>query len=140
MKRAAPASPISWRVFALAAALGLAACGSDEPGLSTADIIARAEAHVRDELGLSDQAALFTDVFVAGYEDGELMVCGNVSGTRPNGPPIAPRRFIVQLDPVRWVAWEADNSPHRMPAGFAAAWTDICRNPDDTSEVPFVPQ
>lgn len=140
MRQTFPASAIGGRAFALAAALGLAACGANEPGLSTADIVAQAEAHVREELELSERAALFTDVFIPGYEDGELMVCGNVSGSRPGGPPIAPRRFIVQLDPVRWVAWEAENSPHRMPAGFAAAWTEICRNPDDTSKVPLVPQ
>lgn len=130
---------VTRRALALTA-LGLAACEDSEPELSTADITEQAEAYVRDELNLAEGSALFTEIFVPGYEEGKLMVCGAVSGTRPDGPPVAPRRFILQLEPARWVAWESGNSPHTMPAGFAAGWNDICRHPDDTSEVPLVPE
>lgn len=126
--------------LAIVAALALTACAADEESLSTTDIVARAEAYVRAELGLSKRAALFTDVFVPGYEDGELIVCGSVSGSRPAGPAIAPRRFIVALEPARWIAWEIGNSPHSMPVSFATAWTDKCRNPDDLSKTPLLPE
>lgn len=139
MRRPSCISSVARHALALTA-LVVAGCEDRESKLSTADIIARAEAYVRDELSLTEDSALFTDVFVPGYEEGKLMVCGAVSGKRPDGPPIAPRRFIAQLEPARWVAWESGNSPHTMPAGFAAAWNDICLNPDDRSEVPLVPE
>ena len=123
----------------LAAAGALGACEAERPGLATSEIIAEAEAQVRDQLELSPGDALFTDVFVPGYEDGELMVCGAVAGVRADGMAIEPRRFILRLEPARWVAWERAGSPQGAAGGFAATWSDICRHPDDKSKVPLVP-
>lgn len=116
-------------------AITVASCGDPVPGLSTAEISSRAKAVVRQELGLSENAALFTDIFVPGYESGELMACGSVSGTRADGEAIAPRRFIVQLEPARWVRWGTRGS-----ADFARSWADICLHPDERSQVPFLPE
>lgn len=123
--------------LACLAALGVTACSDSGDGLSTAEISDRARAIVRADLGLSSRAALFSDIFIPGYEDGELMACGTVSGARADGVAIEPRRFIVQVEPARWVKWERPGAS--AAAAFARAWTDICRRPSDRSKVPFFP-
>lgn len=124
-------------LWILATSGTLGACEAEPTGVATADIVAQAEAQVRRRLELSPEDALFTDVFVPGYEDGELMVCGAVAGVRAGGSPIEPSRFILRLEPARWVAWETSDRP---ASGFAATWSDICRHPDDKSKVPLLPE
>lgn len=141
MRRAALAWRGGRRALVASAAMALVtSCDRPERQLSTADISAQAKAQVRAELGLSEDAALFSNVFVPGYEDGELMACGSVSGTRADGQAIEPRRFIVQVEPARWVRWETGDPRPSRAAGFERTWQEICREPDDRSEVPLIPE
>lgn len=131
-----------WLGFAVAGAfsLGLVGCGDENQGLSTAEISERAKEHVREELGLGRNAALFTDISVPGYEDGELVVCGSVSGQRENGALVARRRFIMQLEPARWVAWEREPTSEVAVSDFPDKWSAICLRPDDRSTIPAFPE
>jgi hypothetical protein len=84
----------------------LLASSCDGGGLSTADVQEGAKSRVRAELGLSEEAALFTETFVGEPLDGDITICGRVSGTRSDGTVITPRRFIAAADPGRWVKFE----------------------------------
>lgn len=85
-------------------AAGLAACG--DPSLSTAQIEEAAKAHVREQLGLSEEAALFGKVFVGEPVEGETVLCGTVRGTRADGTVITPRRFAISTEEPRWLLFE----------------------------------
>lgn len=89
---------------ALLIPLLLTAC--DGGGLSTAEMREAAEERVRQSLGLTEESALFTDVFVGEPVDGDTVLCGTVEGRTAEGAAIAPRRFIAATDPARWVTFE----------------------------------
>lgn len=128
------------RIGMLGIVLGtlVTACGGAQRGLSTEEIADRAEAVVRTKLGLSEEAVLFSDIFIPGYEYGKLMACGTVSGARADDNAISPRRFIVRLEPMEWVRFEPGVGSGMDD--FERTWTDICRRPDDRSEVPLLPE
>lgn len=93
------------RLTAAALTLALAACG-ESGGLSTADVREAAQERVRAELGLTEDAATFTNLFVGEPVDGDTVVCGTVEGRRADGTVITPRRFIAAADPARWIKFE----------------------------------
>jgi hypothetical protein len=80
------------------------ACGRD--GVSTTDVQAAAEQRVRESLGLTEESALFTNVFVGKPIDGDVVLCGTVEGRRADGTVIPPRRFIAATEPARWIRFE----------------------------------
>lgn len=96
---------LTMKVLLPAALAVLAGCGDNE-GLSPADAQAAAQERVREELGLSPQAALFTNVFVGQPVDGDTVLCGTVEGRKADGTTITPRRFIAATDPERWIKFE----------------------------------
>jgi len=104
--------------------------GCDESGLSSSELQRAAETRVSRELGLSADAALFTDTFVsepeAGVLKGELVLCGIVEGKRADGTEIAPRRFIAGMDPARWVRFDVSGQMTDKPINMAADWSTIC--------------
>jgi hypothetical protein len=81
--------------------LVVAAC--DSGGLSTDEMEAAAQERVRESLELTEESALFTNVFVGEPVDGDTVLCGTVKGTTADGMPITPRRFIAATDPARWI-------------------------------------
>lgn len=83
----------------------LASCG-DGDGLSTAELEAAAKERVRETLNLAPNAVLFSKVFVGEPVNGDLVVCGTVSGETATGESVTPRRFIAAVDPARWVKFE----------------------------------
>ena len=89
----------------VAAAATVAGCGDNE-GVSTADMERAAEERVRESLGLSPDAALFTNVFVGAEVKGDRTLCGTVQGKRADGTTITPRRFIAAIEPARWLVFE----------------------------------
>ena len=93
-----------WRSCAIVAALLVGAC--DGGGMSTADVQEAAKDRVRSELGLTREAALFTETFVGEPLDGSTTLCGTISGKKADGTVITPRRFIAATDPARWVKFE----------------------------------
>lgn len=74
--------------------------------MSAADAQEAAKERVRSSLGLQQDAALFTNVFVGEPMDGDTVLCGTVEGRRSDGTAIQPRRFIAATDPARWVKFE----------------------------------
>ena len=79
----------------------VAAC--DNGGLSTTETRQAAEERVRQSLGLTEETALFTNIFVGEPVDGDTVLCGTVQGNRADGTAITPRRFIAAVDPARWI-------------------------------------
>lgn len=111
----------------LLAALALAAPGCDRGGLSTADLQEAAKERVRQSLDLTEDSALFTDIFVAEPVDGDTVLCGTVEGTRANGTHIAPRRFIAATDPARWIKFDpADGSVLPSQPDKFLEWHTTC--------------
>lgn len=109
----------------VAAALGAAACDSE--GVSTVDVERAAEARVIKSLGLSEDAAVFADVFVGGEAKGDRVVCGTVSGTRADGTAITPRRFIAAIEPARWLTFEpVTNSTLPSQPDKFVEWEQAC--------------
>lgn len=118
-------------VPALLAALVLVACERDE-GLSTADVQTAAKERVREQLGLGPGAVLFTETFVGRPVDGDVVVCGTVSGTRSDGVKVTPRRFIAAADPGRWVKFEpVTNSALPSQPRMFAEWYGTCEPRQD---------
>ena len=103
----------------------LAGCGGD--GLSTVDVQTAAKERVRQQLGLSPEATLFTRTFVGKPVDGDLVLCGTVSGKRADGTPIVARRFIAATDPAQWVKFErvTKSSFNSQPQMFVE-WAGTC--------------
>ena len=93
------------RLCAIAAAMIIASCGGDAD-LTPAEVQEAAQERVRAELGLSKEAALFTETFVGKPLRDSATLCGTVSGTKADGTVITPRRFIAATDPDRWVLFE----------------------------------
>lgn len=118
------------RALALGCALVVTAGCQNDDGISTAELQAAAEERVARELGLSKDAALFTSVFVSepdsGELEGELVFCGRVEGTRADGTPIAPRRFIAASDPARWVRFDIPSEMSQVPINLAVDWPTVC--------------
>lgn len=96
--------PHTFIIVIAALIVSLAAC--DRGGLSTAEVTAAAKERVRQSLGLGVQNALFTDVFVGRPKDDDVVICGTVSGARPDGATLGPRRFVAATDPARWIHFE----------------------------------
>lgn len=114
---------------AIAAALALTACDSD--GLSTAEVTAAAEERVAKALGLSRDAALFTNVFVGRPVDGEVVLCGTVEGTRADGTAIEPRRFIAGAEREAWVRFDAASDMSQVPINNAVDWVSTCAGEEE---------
>ena len=111
---------------ALAAAALLGAC--DENGTSAAEVQEAAKEHVRQQLGLSEDAALFTNVFVGEPVDGETVICGTVSGSRTDGTPLEPRRFAVSAEKEKWLLFEsAAKQPLPSKPDKFVEWHTTCR-------------
>lgn len=107
---------------------GLTGCSDD--GISTADLQAVAKERVTRQLGLTADAALFTNTFVSqpetGELEGELVLCGTVEGERADGTAIAPHKFIAATDPGRWVRFDAAGQLTDRPINMAADWATAC--------------
>lgn len=88
-----------WLIAAMAP-ITLAACSE---GLSTAQLSAAAKERIAAKLGLSADAALFTNIFVGEEIDGQRMLCGTVEGTRADGVRVIPRRFIASAEDGEWM-------------------------------------
>ncbi len=121
-------------VASMAAATALSGCG-DDGGLSTAELETAAKARVTQQLGLSDDAVLFTNTFVSQPETGqledELVLCGTVEGKRADGTAIAPRRFIAATDPARWVRFDVSSQMTEGPINMAADWATACAGAEE---------
>jgi hypothetical protein len=114
---------------AFISAAALVSCSGGE-GLSTAELQTAAKKRVARQLGLSDNAVLFTNTFVSQPDSGELedelVLCGTVEGKRADGTQIAPRRFIAATDPARWVRFDAVDQMTKGPINMAADWATAC--------------
>lgn len=121
-------------------ALGAAGCSGGD-GLSTAEAQEAAKARVRQELGLTREAALFTNVFVGREREDEPVVCGTVAGRNAAGSSIAPRRFIAGTDPSRFLSLEpVASATHATPTDKFAEWAELCAGAEgETGGEPLVP-
>ena len=119
---------------AFVAAAALAGC-SDNEGLSNAELQTAAKERVTRQLGLSDDAVLFTNTFVSqpetGELEGELVLCGTVEGRRADGTPVTLRKFIAATDPARWVRFDAVDQMTKGPLNLAADWATACAGGED---------
>ncbi|MDT9600138.1 hypothetical protein [Sphingosinicella rhizophila] len=118
----------NWLVgLALSTLILMGSC--KENGLSTAEIQEEAKERVREQLGLTEEAALFTEMFVGKPLDGDTIVCGRVGGRRADGTVIVPRRFIAATDPGRWVKFEpvTDSTLPSRPQKFVE-WYGTCES------------
>ena len=110
----------------VAAAATIAGCGGNE-GVSTADVERAAEERVRQSLGLSNESALFSNVFVGAEVKGDRTLCGTVAGKRADGTEIPPRRFIAAIEPARWLVFEpADNPALQSQPDKFVEWQQAC--------------
>lgn len=80
--------------------------GCDQDGVSTAEVSNAAKEQVRSALNLTPGSALFTNVFIGKPRDGEVVFCGTVEGQAADGRRLAPRRFVLSTEPVRWLHFE----------------------------------
>lgn len=118
----------------LVPALLLGACQNE--GLSSLELETAAKERVRQQLGLSDETALFSTTWVGKSRDGETVLCGRVAGASAgangaNGSGIAARRFIAALEPARWVLFEPAGSASipSQPGKFVEWETACARRP-----------
>ena len=111
---------------ALSGAAMLAGC--DRNDNSAAEVEKAAKEHVRQQLGLSKDAALFSNVFVGEPVDGETVICGTVSGTRTDGSALQPRRFAVAAENDKWLLFEnAARQPLPSKPDKFVEWHTTCR-------------
>ncbi len=111
--------------------LPLLACG-EGAGMTSADAKEAAKERVRQSLGLTQQSALFSKVFVGKPVGGDTVLCGVVEGNRADGSAIKPRRFIVATDPGRWLKFgpaDADILPSK-PDKFIE-WHPTCAGEEE---------
>ena len=115
--------------------LGLAIAGCQDDGLSTAQVEEAAKERVRQKLGLNEETALFSTVWVGESRDGEMVLCGRVAGAPANGPAIPAQRFIAALDPARWVLFEpASNVSLPAQKGSFVEWETACEGRRTTGQ------
>jgi hypothetical protein len=115
---------------ALALALSLGAC---DEGVSVAEASAAAKQRVTHSLGLSPDAALFTNVFVGESVDGSPVLCGTVEGRRPDGSKIPARRFIAATEPLRWVRFEpiVEDNLATDTSEYYVTWRSTCAEEEE---------
>lgn len=126
---------LSGAVFMAAAMLG--GCDSGG-GLSTADVQTAAKERVREQLGLTQESALFTETFVGQPVDSDTVICGTAGGQTADGSMITPRRFIAAADPGRWVKFEpvTNSALPSQPRKFAE-WHGTCEPRQEGLESSF---
>lgn len=107
-------------------ALSLASCGDE--GASTTDVKQAAIEQVRSKFGLDPAVPLEARAWTGHERDGELTVCGTVSGTGQS-PTIPPQRFLATLDPLEFLVIEGahDRVVVSQPDKFAE-WAPLCAN------------
>lgn len=122
------------RIATVPLMLGLLLAGCQDPGLSTAEVEEAAKERVRQKLGLDQETALFSTVWVGESREGETVLCGRVAGAPETGAAIRPQRFIAAMDPARWVLFEpASNVSLPAQPGKFVEWETACdgrRTPD----------
>ena len=103
----------------------LAAAGCETGGSSTEDVRQAAIEHARAELGLAADAPLEATVWAGQEYEGEITVCGTVSGG--NGAAVAPQRFAASTDPIDWLIFEDAHNPivTSQPDKFPE-WSQLC--------------
>lgn len=112
-------------LIATASCLLLAACNAAGP--TTAEVQSAAKERVRQTLGLTPEAALFSNVFVGEEVEGTPVLCGTVRGRTAEGRAITPRRFIAATDPARWVKFEpADGLDPPTAPNIFVNWHEVC--------------
>jgi hypothetical protein len=128
------------RLLAAAAILWTCGCG-DGGGVSAADVQQAAKERIQQELGLTAEAALFTNVFVGREWEGEPVVCGTVGGRRADGSVVAPRRFIVGTNQSRFLSFEpARATTHVTQPDMFAEWAELCAGAEGEPEAePLAP-
>lgn len=128
--------------IALVTAIAIAASACDrQEGLSTSDVRVAAEERVRQSLGLKEGSQLFTNVFVGQSDGDDVVLCGTVDGTRPDGSKVGPRHFIAATEPARWVRFERAEEVGQEPTpDFPVEWATTCsRERGDNGPEPLLP-
>lgn len=119
----------------------LAGCAQD--GVSAAEARRIAEERVRQELGLTPEGAVFSNVFVGreGEDRDHPVICGTVGGTRHDGTRIGPRRFIMSMDEARTLAWERLGAATAVtPTDKFPEWAELCAGArGETGAEPLAP-
>ncbi len=109
----------------LAVVVALSACSS---GTSTAELEEAAKERARQALQLPANAPLEATAWVGEEYDGDMVVCGTVSGTG-SGTAIPPKRFAAHTSPIEWIHFENahDTSQAAQPDKFVT-WFQMCGN------------
>jgi hypothetical protein len=116
------------RSFQLAAgataALLLVGCNSADT--STKEVRRAAIEHARQQLKLPADAPLEARVWVGQPHEGELTVCGTVSG-QSGSSAVTPQRFAAAIDPIEWLVFEPAHEPmvRSQPDKFLE-WPQLC--------------
>lgn len=120
------------RATIVTAALLMLLSACQEGGLSTADAATAAKERVRQSLGLSEDAALFTNIFVGRPVKDDRTLCGIVEGRRADGSRVAPRRFIAAVEPARWIKFEPVSTADlpSQPDKFVE-WANVCAGQEE---------
>lgn len=117
----------------LALVVGLAGCNEDGP--STAEVSNAAKEQVRAALNLRPESTLFTNVFIGEPRDGAVVFCGTVQGQTADGGTVAPRRFVMSTDPVRWLHFEKAEPEDLVDLTstniFVDQWANYCAGAEE---------
>lgn len=102
-----------------------ALCACDQGGSSTREVKEAAADRARQQLGLPADVPLETTVWTGQPFNGELTVCGTVTG--PASQQVRPQRFIATTEPFRWRVFEDAQGPTlpSKPEMFPE-WSRIC--------------
>jgi hypothetical protein len=120
--------PGKMRSFQLAAsataALLLAGCNAG--GTSTQEVRRAAIEHARQQLKLPADTPLEARAWVGQPHDGELTVCGTVSG-QSGSSAVPPQRFAAATEPIEWLLFEPAHDPmvRSQPDKFRE-WSQLC--------------
>ncbi len=139
LPRVALRRDISVLLPVLGIAAGLAACSDD--GLSTDEARDAARQRLAQELRLSPDATLLSEVFVGREREGERVLCGRVGGTRADGSRVGARRFIIALDESQWLAFEPTGAATQLtPVDMFPQWAELCAGAEgETGVEPLAP-
>ncbi|MET1755824.1 hypothetical protein ABVV53_10190 [Novosphingobium sp. RD2P27] len=111
-------------LLAFGCSIAISGCNSGD--ITSAEVTTAAKERVAASLGLSPDAALFSNVFVGQPVDGDAVLCGTVEGRRADGTIIPPRRFIAAADPERWIRFDRAGQMADVPLNMAGDWATIC--------------
>ncbi len=109
-----------------ASAVAALLLGCNSADTSTREVREAAIEHARQQLNLPADTPLEARVWVGKPREGELTVCGTVSGQGASSA-VTPQRFAAATDPIEWLLFEPAHAPtvRSQPDKFRE-WPELC--------------